>query len=548
LRFKIKANNKNNWEKEENKLFSIFKWFFKLTIRNYKKSIFAFILLFISTIAIASQFLKADFLPPVDTNNIYVNMKFTSNTSLEENKKITTQISKKIDNYFSQHKWLLAYQWINIWDYKSLDPLDNIIYGNSFNPDLSYIDLKLTDKDFEREYNSYMIMSDLKWIIKKEAFSNKIKSLEFFIQKSWPSTWKDINFYLVGNNLEKVVKFYNKIENELLSIEWTYDWSNSLEYTNGKIDIVWDIDKLKQFDISSRELDILIASIESSDNYEPSGILLKKLDDYSSDLIEVKAFTNIWNNNILDIMVPGRDIYLKQLIKDIKLNSEVKNLNHSDGKLILNVGAYKTKETSLGSITPKIEETVEKYKTEIEGVNMEYAWDVKDMQNSMKDLGKAFVVWILLMFSVLVLHFGRFKQAFLVLSVIPFLFIGAILLLTIVGLPFSFPAQLGMFWLMWVGVNDAILLIERYNEEKKRNKYNDNNELILDVVRARFKPVLLTTLTTVLWLMTLAIKDELWGSLAIAFIGGLLLGTFIILVYIPAMLKWGLIRDGNKKI
>jgi multidrug efflux pump subunit AcrB len=105
-----------------------------------------------------------------------------------------------------------------------------------------------------------------------------------------------------------------------------------------------------------------------------------------------------------------------------------------------------------------------------------------------------------------------------------------------------------MFWLMWVWVNDAILLIERYNNEKdSKNKYKNDDELILDVIRARFKPVLLTTLTTVLWLTTLAVKDDLWGSLAVAFIWGLLLWTFIILVYIPAMLKWGLARKNNSK-
>jgi multidrug efflux pump subunit AcrB len=66
----------------------------------------------------------------------------------------------------------------------------------------------------------------------------------------------------------------------------------------------------------------------------------------------------------------------------------------------------------------------------------------------------------------------------------------------------------------------------------------------LDIIRARFKPVLLTTITTVLWLSTLAIKDDLWWSLAIAFIWWLLLWTIIILVYIPAMLKWS-IKSNN---
>ncbi len=550
LKFNIKVTKDSKWNiiEQNNKLFVKLEWFFRKTIRNYKKAILWFVMLFIFTIWLASQFLRADFLPPVDTNNIYVNLKYTSDTTFNENKKITASIAEKIDSYFweEKNKNLLAYQNINIWDYKSLDPLDSVVYSNWFNPDLSYIDLKLTDKDFERNYDSYLIKKELSEKIKKEDFSSKIKSLEFFIQKSWPSWWKDVNFYLVWNDLKDIVDFYIKLEPLLKSIEWTFDWSNSLEYTNWKIDITWDIEKLKQFDISSKELDLFIASIESSTDYEPNGVILKRLDDYSSDLIEVKAFTKIYWLNILDILIPWRDIYVKDLIKSVKLKWEVKSLTHSDWKLVLNIWAYKTKETSLWSVTPLIEEYIDVVSKSVDGIRLEYAWDVKDMQNSMTDLMKAFWVWIILMFSVLVLHFGNFRQPFLVLSVIPFLFIWAILLLTITWLPFSFPAQLGMFWLMWVWVNDAILLIERYNNEKKSNKkYINNDELILDVIRARFKPVLLTTLTTVLWLTTLAIKDALWWSLAIAFIWGLLVWTFIILVYIPAMLKWGLVRNNK---
>ncbi len=549
LKFKIKVNknNKENIE-HENKLFLFFEWFFKKTIKNYKKSVFAFILLFFATILLASKFLKADFLPPVDTNNIYVNIKFDSDVTLNENKKITAKIANIIDKYFSkkEHSWLLAYQNINIWDYKSLNPLDNVVYWNSFNPDLSYINLKLTDKDFQRDYDSYLIKNDISKIIDKNKISTKIKSLEIFIQKSWPSWWKDVNFYLVWTNLKTLVDFYDKLEPLLKKIKWTYDWSNSLEYTNWKIDITWDISKLKQFNISSKELDLLIASIQSSSNYEPNGVLLKRLDDYSSDLIDVKAYTKIDWNNILDIIVPWRDIYIKDLIKKVKIWWEVKNISHSDWDLVLNVWAYKTKETSLWEVTPFVEKYINDISKNISWVHLKYAWDVKDMQNSMKDLLRAFWIWIILMFSVLVLHFWNFRQAFLVLSVIPFLFIWAVLLLTIIWLPFSFPAQLWMFGLMWVWVNDAILLIERFNNEKDSwKKYKDNDELILNIVKSRFKPVLLTTLTTVLGLLTLAVKDALWWSLAVAFIWGLLLGTFIILVYIPAMLKWGLIR--NKK-
>jgi len=531
----------------ENKLFKKLESFFKFTIKNYKKSIFSFILLFIFTIWLASQFLKADFLPLTDTNNIYINVKFEPWTTFNENKEIMSKISSNINKYSEENKGLIAYQAINIWDYKSLNPLDNVIYWSSFNSDLSYIDLRLTDKDNERNYDSYSIVTDLKWRIKKKDISNKIVSIETFIIKSWPSWWKDIWFSLVWEKLEDIVEFYNEIKAELESIEWTYDWSHSLEYTKWKMEIQWDIKKLKEFNITPKELDIFIASIENSENYEPNWIPISSLDDFSSELIDVKAFTKIdsWTN-ILDLMLPWRSIYLNQLVKGSSIKGEIKSIIHGNNRLVLSIWAYKTKKTSMWDVTPIIENAIEKAKLKISWVSLEYAWDIKDMQNSMKDLMSAFGIGIILMLTVLVLHFWNFKQPFLVLSVIPFLFIGAIFLLIIAWLPFSFPAQLWMFWLMWVWVNDAILLIERFNDEKKKYLNNislkEENELILEVVRSRFKPVLLTTITTVMWLATLAIKDDLWGSLAMAFIGWLLLWTLIILVYIPAMLKWWMVK------
>jgi hypothetical protein len=68
-----------------------------------------------------------------------------------------------------------------------LDPLDNVVYESSFNPDLSYITLRLTDKDTQREYESFKMIADLKENIHKKDFSKKLTSLEFFIIKSGPS-------------------------------------------------------------------------------------------------------------------------------------------------------------------------------------------------------------------------------------------------------------------------------------------------------------------------------------------------------------------------
>lgn len=551
LKFKVKK------EEERHLVFNFLKWFLLKTIKHFKLTVLFFILLFVFSIFIVKNFVKTDFLPPVDTNNIYVNMTFDESTTLSENKIISSNVSSRVLDYFSENKWNLKFISTNIWDFRSTDPLAWVIYSNSFSPDVSYLNIRLTNTEFRDWDNiSFNIVPKLKSFLNEYNFSNKLKTIEVFIQKSWPSKWKDINFLLEWNDLNNLIKFYTNIENNLNWIEWTYDWWSSLEYTNWKIEIIWDIEKLKQFNITSRELDVLIWSIQTSNIYEPAGITIKKLDDFSDELVDVKWFLtfNSWEENIKDsnesimnIRIPWRDIYLRELVANITLLPEVKSIWHIDWKLVLNIWAYKTKETSLWNVTPKIEEFIELEKPNTPGVNFGYAWDVKDMQNSMKDLWKAFALWMMLMFSVLVLHFWNFRQPLLVMSVIPLLFIWAFLLLAIIWYPFSFPAQLWMFWLMWVWVNWAILLIESYNSLREKNKYTNHDTLLLEVIKSRLKPILLTTVTTILWLIILAIKDELWWSLSVAFMWWLMVWTFIILVYIPAMLRWWLYMKDNKK-
>ena len=223
------------------------------------------------------------------------------------------------------------------------------------------------------------------------------------------------------------------------------------------------------------------------------------------------------------------------------------------------------------------------------------------MKQSMKDLWMAFVVGVFLMFAVLVLNFGNYKQPLIVFSIIPLLFIWAWWLLLLFKIPFGFAAQLGMFGLIWVGVNDAILLIERYNDlqikwtmtskwivnseqwivvgnnklkedaelnlawqdgshselvlesnylEKNYNSdwedilyFETKKEILFEAVKSRLIPAFLTTLTTVLGLVTLALKDDLWWSLALSFMWGLIVWTLITLIYIPAVLM--MMDDAN---
>jgi multidrug efflux pump subunit AcrB len=95
-----------------------------------------------------------------------------------------------------------------------------------------------------------------------------------------------------------------------------------------------------------------------------------------------------------------------------------------------------------------------------------------------------------------------------------------------------------MFWLIWVWVNTSILLIESYKDKLDRD-WKFSIDLLLETVNSRVKPIFLTTLTTTIWLITLALKDEMWAWLGIAFMWWLMFWTVMVLLYIPAVLRLG---------
>ena len=530
------------WNFKNNFAYRNFEKLLKFVLHNPKKIIFTFWALFLIVLFTFIKFWSKDFLPATDKNNIYVNVKYSNDVDLKENKIYTNKIYSYIKEFFKDKKDILKSIQIKVWDYETIDPLDRAFYANAFNPNLTTFNITLIDTEKRPEkYNAVKLYPKLNEFLYSKIweFNWKVKEISAFIRKNWPSSGKDVSFYIAAKNwswddytiLEKA---YEKMLPELKKIPWTYDWSSSLEYWNWKIKILYDLDKIMQFNLNVSDLNAFLLSLYSKKwDYEWQALKVSNVSNLWKDTISIQTYVNFPEKNInLDsLIIPWTNIYFSEIIKDIKLNPDVRYYKHLDWTPVLQISAYKNPDVLLWPITKRIQKIVEKNKN----VQLYYASDIKDMKQSWKDLWIAFMIGIFLMFAVLVLNFSNYFYPLVIFSIIPLLFIGAFSLLLIFNIPFGFAAQLGMFWLIWVWVNDAILLLERYEELKKTLK--NKNEILIKTVLSRLLPVFLTTLTTILWLITLAVKDELWGSLALSFMWGLLIWTFIILLYIPAVLK-----------
>ena len=161
----------------------------------------------------------------------------------------------------------------------------------------------------------------------------------------------------------------------------------------------------------------------------------------------------------------------------------------------------------------------------------------EEMRASFRSLGFAFGLALFLVFLIMAAKFESLVQPLVVLVSVPLAAIGAVIALWIAGDGINAMSGIGLVILIGIVVNDAIIKVDFINQ--KRDAGASKREAILEAGRLRLRPILMTTVTTVLGLLPLAVG---WGAgadlrspLAVAVIGGLLSATFLTLIVVPVV-------------
>lgn len=171
------------------------------------------------------------------------------------------------------------------------------------------------------------------------------------------------------------------------------------------------------------------------------------------------------------------------------------------------------------------------------GITARVSGQNQEMQSSFRSMQFALLLAVFLVYIVMASQFESFLHPFVILLSVPLAAIGAVLALFLTGTTINVVVFIGLIMLAGIVVNNAIVLIDLINQ--LRAKGVDRREAILQAGRSRLRPILMTTLTTVLGLLPMAIGlgegAEVRTPLAITVIGGLSVSTLLTLVVIPVM-------------
>jgi HAE1 family hydrophobic/amphiphilic exporter-1 len=475
--------------------------------------------------------LKVQFFPQDDQGLLYVTIEKPQGTPLLQ----TDLAVRKVEEVLYDEKYVTSF-------------VTTVGAGSAFsgkglgvgsgNTKIANITVLLTDKN-SRNKTSTQIMAT----IRKDLGGINDADIKVDQGNNGPPSGTPVLITFKGDDLEALSLLADKGETLLKSIPGTLDVVTSLGDDGTQFEITIDRAKASLSGLTATQVaQILRASIAGT-----TATTIKKQGDDIDVLVKVDLNADFINPEDtikttldtikqLSIATPnGGSVLLGSLITT-KVSESRSVISHEDGKRISSIGSQlKNGATALEVVAAfkKQEATLNIPK----GIEIDYGGENEDVQKTFKEMGFALLAGMAGMLMILVLEFNSFRYAFYLLFTIPLSLIGVLGGLTLTGQTLSFSSMLGLIALAGVIINHAIILLDsilhRLAHEKEQEHPASLHEIIIESASVRLRPIVLTTVTTVVGMMPLAGVSALWGPLAFAIMFGLAFAMVLTLVLIP---------------
>ncbi|MGK0288719.1 MAG: multidrug efflux pump [bacterium] len=382
--------------------------------------------------------------------------------------------------------------------------------------------------------NNHNLKQTMKMIQElKPYFENNFADANAIIKvlESGPPVGAPIQIDVYGKDFDKLYAYTKTIQKELEKLQGVRNIRDNWGDLIPKLSIQVNQDQARRIGVSTHSISNALAAAFSGnritdfregDNSIPIIMRLNKLERANLKSIQ----------NLTITTSQGNRVPLLQVV-NIAMEWEAGKIRHKERKRTITIEAYVSEGASGKEILKLLEQRVkEKVKFEI-GYGVNFGGEGKKSKEANDSIMKQVPIAFALMLLILVAQFGNVRKMLVILMTIPLSFMGVIFGLLLVDYPFGFMSFLGVISLAGIVVNNAILLLEQAGADVKAGK--SELEAIISAGQRRAFPIILTTITTILGLLPLAFSGEMWGSLAVTIMGGLLISTILTLVVIPVI-------------
>ncbi len=420
------------------------------------------------------------------------------------------------------------------------------IHGNNFGT----VMVTMPNKDFQAFSNPLEHLEKMRTRL-KEAFEKDGVKLSIHAQKDGPPTGRDINVRIMGSQTDSISGLADEVFHFLQSEPSIVDNVVELEDGRGKPKPVYRFnikhDKVKEYDLTNTQVTQLAGSV-----LDGRYIGHYRLNDEEIDLkIFISPDAIQTPQQALSIPVvdhPSGSILLADVTA---LTSSVQpgelHRYQSQRSISITANLKNTPSTSVPAIVLQVKEFYATISHKYPGASLIFGGEHEETQRSYNSLMYAFMIAILIMYIILAAQFQSYMQPMIILSAIAFALIGVVLGKLLTQSLFTVNSFIAIIGVAGVVVNDALILIDFMN--KLYAKGATRLEAINQALAIRLRPIILTTLTTTLGLLPMALgfpeESIVWGAMASTFVSGLAVATILTLFIAPVL--WDMIQERQEK-
>lgn len=333
---------------------------------------------------------------------------------------------------------------------------------------------------------------------------------------------------LSGDNLDQLGKYANTVVSKLEKIPGTVNVENDFDDYNYEFFVdVKDVEAgyygLSKYDIQN-EISIALYGRQA-------GVYNKENNEYDIRIISnIEEKDDLDNLGIKSSIAPTK-VLLKNIAR-VETSSSIPVIRKYDRDVTVRV--YSDVKYGYNPVEIQGILSAQLSKEQVEGITITYDGEKQKIEENFGDVGESGLLALVLVYLILLIQFNSFKQPLVILLTIPLSAFGSIVGLTLAGQSLSFTAILGIVSLLGIVVNNAIVLVDFINSERAEGKSIE--VACYDAVDKRFRPIMLSTITTVIGLTPLIYSgSELFVPMAISLMSGLMISTLFTLVVIPVV-------------
>jgi len=485
---------------------------------------------------ITGGFVKFTFMPRIDADNINVRLTMVPGTPFSETRDVITQIEKfgkEIVKEFDHKQHNESSDLLH-----SFTSIGSHIAGRSPNSagdqlanNLAQISMLFKTSDI-RTINLKELATE--WRNRMGAITN-IEKLTF--QSDLMSRGNDIDIQLAHEEYDVLLQAVEVVKRELSQYDGIEDLNDN--YSEGKREIKLRL-KPDAASLGINETDLAIQVRSAYYGTEALRFLRGRNEVKVIVRYPEEDRQNIASVSDMRLRTPsGGEVPFEQAA--YKLESRGYSvINRSDKRRVINVTANVNQRiASSGEVLAELKKGVlSQILYDFPGLSYDLEGDSRDRRESLGSLRVGFIIALFMIYALLAIPFGSFLQPLAVMSAIPFGIVGAIFGHLVMGFNLSMISMFGIVALSGIVVNDSLLMIDFINRARRDGSLS-TKEAVISAGKRRFRPIVLTSLTTFFGLMPMILETSIQARflipMAVSLSFGVLFATGITLVLIPSL-------------